>query len=103
MENLNTIPPWISCQGTGRSCTCQQSRESAFVPHQGLFEFRVMLFGVMNAPAVLQLLMQRALSGLQFVSFYLDDVIVYPETLADHVNHLRIVLECLRTADLKLW
>ena len=61
-----------------------------------------MPFGVMNAPAVFQCLMQRVLSGLQFISVYLDDVIVYSETLTEHVSHLRIVFERLRTAGLKL-
>ena len=65
--------------------------KTAFATHQGLYEFRVMPFGVMNAPAVFQRLMQRVLSGLQFISVYLDDVIVYSETLAEHVSHLRIV------------
>ena len=76
--------------------------KTAFATHQGLFEFRVMPFGVMNAPAVFQRLMQRVLSGLQFVSVYLDDVIVYSETLEEHVSHLRTVFERLRTANLKL-
>ena len=76
--------------------------KTAFATHQGLFEFKVMPFGVMNAPAVFQWLMQRVLSGLQFVSVYLDDIIVYSETLEDHVSHLRIMFERLRTAGLKL-
>ena len=58
------------------------------------FEFRVMSFGVTNAPAIFQWLMQPVLAGLQlesateFVSAYLDDVIVFSETLGDHINHL---------------
>ena len=76
--------------------------KTAFATHQGLYEFRVMPFGVMNAPAVFQQLMQRVLSGLQFIPVYLDDVTVYSETLAEHVSHLRIVFERLRTAGLKL-
>ena len=76
--------------------------KTAFATHQGSYEFRVMPFGVMNAPAVFQRLMQRVLSGLQFISVYLDDVIVYSETLTEHVSHLRIVFERLRTAGLKL-
>ena len=76
--------------------------KTAFVTHQGLFEFRVMPFGVMNAPAVFQRLMQKVLSGLQFVSVYLDDVIVYSETLEEHISHLKTVFERLRTASLKL-
>ena len=52
--------------------------------------------------------MQKVLEGLQsdngkeFASVYLDDVIVFSETLQDHVNHLRAVCNRLRNAGLKL-
>jgi len=59
--------------------------KTAFDIHQALFEFKVMPFSVMNAPVVFQQLMQRAFSGLQFASVYLDDVIVYSEPL-DVIN-----------------
>ena len=64
--------------------------KTAFTTHQGLHEFRVMPFGVMNAPVVFQQLMQIVLSGLQFISVYLDDVNLYSETLSEHVSNLRI-------------
>ena len=66
------------------------------------FEFQMMPFGVMNAPAVFQWLMQRVLSGLQFASVYLDDVIVHSETLEEYVNHLKTIFERLKEAKLKL-
>ena len=58
--------------------------KTTFVPHQGLYKFKVMPFGVMNAPAIFQRLMQRVLSQLvteanSFVAVYLDDVIVFPQ------------------------
>ena len=71
----------------------------AFITHRGLYEFSVMPFGLKNAPAVFQRLMQRVLMGLNpeegpsFVSVYLDDVIVYLETLEDHLKHLQRVIE----------
>ena len=82
--------------------------KTAFITHQGLFEFRVMPFGVTNAPAVFQRLMQRVLAELQskasvkFVSVYLDDVIVFSESIAEHIKHLQMVFDCLKKAGLKL-
>ena len=67
-----------------------------------------MPFGVTNAPAVFQCLMQRVLAGLQsenateFVSMYLDDVIVFSETFTDHIKHLEAVFDCLKEAGLML-
>ena len=62
----------------------------------------------MNAPAVFQCLIQQVLAGSQsecgseFVSVYLDDVIVFSENLMDHINHLKVVFDCLRKAGLML-
>ena len=86
-----------------------QSREkTAFVVPQGLYEFRVMPFGLTNAPAVFQRLMQRVLRGLNpddspdFVSVYIDDVLVFSPTLADHLHHLRLVIQRIQEVGLKL-
>ena len=57
--------------------------KTAFATHQGLYEFRVMPFRLMNAPSVLQRLMQEVLDGsnpedgLRFVEVYIDDVLVF--------------------------
>ena len=55
-----------------------------------------MHFVVMNAPAVFQLLMHKKFIGITVYIIFLDDVIVYSETLAEHVYHFIIVFECLR-------
>jgi len=71
---------------------------TAFVTHQGLYEFAVMPFGLKNAPALFQRLMQRVLMGLNpsdgqdFVSA-LDDMLVFSETFNEHLAHLALVLE----------
>ena len=59
--------------------------KTAFITHQGLYEFKVMPFGVMNAPAVFQRLMQKVLARLMtgpedFVAVCLDNVIVFWNT-----------------------
>ena len=82
--------------------------KSAFVTHQGLHEFRVMPFGLKNAPAVFQRLMQKVLMGLNpgtghdFVVVYLDDILVFSETFEAHLVHLQQVLDRFKMAGLKL-
>ena len=85
------------------------SREkTAFITHHGLFKFCVMPFGLTNAPAVFQRLMQKVLSDLKtdngrdFAEVYIDDVLIFSETLGEHLQHIRLVLERLKKAGLKL-
>lgn len=65
----------------------ESQEKTAFVSHQGLYEFKVMPFGLCNAPAVFQRLMQQVLMGLNppnqpaFVSVYIDDVLVFSRSL----------------------
>ena len=53
--------------------------KTAFITHDGLFEFNVMPFGLSNAPATFQGLMNLALSGMLWSEclVYLDDIIVF--------------------------
>ena len=72
--------------------------KTAFTSRWGLFEFVVMPFGLCNAPATFQRLMNTVLrAGLdRFVTVYLDDILVFSETEAEHEEHLRWTLERLR-------
>ena len=82
----------------------EESRaKTAFVTHEGLYEFRVMPFGLCNAPATFQRVMQRMLSGLdEFCNVYIDDILVFSRNLGEHKKHLEIVFERLRNYNLKL-
>ena len=82
-----------------------KSREkTAFVTHSGLFEFSVMPFGLKNAPATFQRLMETVLSGLirHVCLDYLDDIIVTGRTFEEHLANLHSVFLRLRDARLKL-
>lgn len=82
--------------------------KTAFITPYGLFEFRVMPFGLMNAPATFQRLMQQVISSLNtdsepdFVSVYIDDILVFSKTLEEHLEHLKKVIERIVQVGLKL-
>ena len=72
--------------------------KTAFTTRYGNYEFMVMPFGLCNAPATFQTLMnsifQEDLDS--FVIVYLDDILVFSKTLEQHRNHVKKVLETLR-------
>lgn len=78
--------------------------KTAFSTTQGHFEFKRMPFGLKNAPATFQRLMNNVISGLTSIqSFvYLDDVVVYGYDLLDHNRKLKEVFDCFRQYNLKL-
>ena len=77
--------------------------KTAFACHRGLFEFNVMPFGLMSAPAIFQELMSVVLQGLShFATAYLDDILIYSETLEEHLFHLQTIFDRLRQHGLKL-
>lgn len=82
----------------------ESSREkTAFITMEGLYEFCVMPFGLCNAPATFQRLIQRALRGLEsFCSVYIDDIVVFSKSMEQHVQHLQKVFSRVRQLGLKL-
>ena len=78
--------------------------KTAFVTKEGLYEFKVMPFGLSNAPATFQRLMDLTLAGLQWSHclVYLDDIIVMGRSFEEHLGNLNLVLEWLRDANLKV-
>ena len=78
--------------------------KTAFCTPEGLFEFKVMPFGLCNAPATFQRLMNSVLSGLPWNSclVYLDDIIVTGSTFSAHLDNLSKVFHRIREAGLKL-
>ena len=78
--------------------------KTAFSTGSGLYQFTVMPFGLCNAPATFERLMERVLSGLpwEVCLLYLDDIIVHAKTFKAELEQLRSVFGRLREAGLKL-
>ena len=78
--------------------------KTAFTTSEGLYQFKVMPFGLCNAPATFQRLMDRVLGGLKWSSclVYFDDIIIVGSTFDDHLRNIGSVLMRLRGAGLKL-
>jgi hypothetical protein len=64
----------------------------------GLYEFTVMSFGLMNAPAFFMNLMNSVFMDYldKFVVVFIDDILIYSQSEEEHVDHLKMVLQRLR-------
>ena len=82
----------------------QDKEKTAFSTAQGYFEFNVMPFGLKNAPATFQRLMECVLAGLteEQCLIYLDDIIVFSSSFKQHLQRLTNVFQALRNAGLQL-
>ena len=76
--------------------------KTAFVTPFGKYEFLMVPFGLAQAPAYFQLLMNKVLKGLKFAMTYLDDIIIFSQDKLQHLEHLEIVFSHLREAGLKM-
>ncbi len=78
--------------------------KTAFTTREGLFQFIRMPFGLCNAPATFQRMMNAVLSDLigKCVFVYIDDIIVYSQDFKTHMQHVRMVLDRLRGAGLQV-
>ena len=78
--------------------------KTSFVTRKGIFGFKVLPFGLCNAPSTFQRLVDLVLAGLtwEVCLAYLDDLVVFSRTFHEHLERLQLVLSRLKEANLKL-
>ena len=78
--------------------------KTAFICPGGMYRYRTMPFGLCNAGATFQRLMDVVMTGLHLdvCQVYLDDIIVFSKTVEEHLERVITILGRLRSAGLKL-
>jgi len=82
----------------------RDKKKTAFITQFGTYEFNVMPFGLCNAPATFQRLMNKLLQQYigKFVVVYLDDLTIYSNTFDNHLQHLATIFKTLQDTNLKI-
>lgn len=77
--------------------------KTAFVTPMGFYEWKVIPFGLANAPSAFMRHMHRILHPhKRYAAVYLDDVLIHSRTIMEHKSHVQAVLLSIRKAGLKL-
>ena len=77
-------------------------KKTAFVMPFGKYEFLQVPFGLAQAPAFFQHLMNKVLDNCPFAMTYLDDIIIFSNTEEEHLAHIEEIVRRLEAADLKM-
>eukprot|EP00918_Siedleckia_nematoides_P014360 GHVU01031191.1.p1 GENE.GHVU01031191.1~~GHVU01031191.1.p1 ORF type:complete len:117 (-),score=10.57 GHVU01031191.1:379-729(-) len=82
----------------------EDKEKTAFATRDGLYEFNTMPFGLCNAPATFERIMETVLRGLNWsvCLVYMDDIVVAGPTVTETIERLTLVWERLREAGLVL-
>ena len=76
--------------------------KTAFVMPFGEYKFLQVPFGLAQAPAFFQHLMNKVLDNCSFAMMYLDDIIIFSNTEEEHLAHIEEIFKRLEAADLKM-
>ena len=78
--------------------------KTAFRTKYGIYEYLIMPFGLINAPATMQKMFNKTLQSYldRFAIIYINDILVYSDTKNQHIEYVKMILEALRQKNLKI-
>ena len=71
---------------------------SAFVTPSGLYQYKVMPFGMKNAPATFQRMVNKLVQDIDGCKGYIDDVVIYSDNWSDHICQIKRFFQIMREA-----
>ena len=81
----------------------QRAREiSAFVTPSGLYQYKVMPFGMKNAPATFQRMVNKLVRDIDGCEGYIDDVVIFSDNWSDHIRQIKHFFQIMREAKLTI-
>ena len=75
---------------------------SAFVTPSGLYQYKVMPFGMKNAPATFQRMVNKLVRDIDGCEGYIDDVVIYSDNWSDHIHQIERFFQIMREAKLTI-
>ena len=101
LSNAHYFTKLDLCKGYWQLPLAEGAREkTAFRTQAGLFQFKMMPFGLINAPASFSRLVRSVLENLTSVDNYIDDILIHTTSWEEHLQLLTLVLHRLRDANL---
>lgn len=75
---------------------------TTFITHKGVFRYKRLMFGISCAPEMFQKVLEQILSNCENVVSYIDDVLIFGDTVEEHDRALRKVLDTLKEMNILL-
>ena len=74
----------------------------AFVTPSGLYQYKVMPFGMKNAPATFQRMVNKLVRNIDGSEGYIDDVVIFSDNWSDHIHQIKRFFQIMREAKLTI-
>ena len=101
--NAKFVSTFDTLKGYWQVPLTQRAREiSAFVTPSGLYQYKVMPFGMKNAPATFQRMVNKLVRDIDGCEGYIDDVVIFSDNWLDHIRQIEHFFQIMREAKLTI-